>query len=252
VVILAVVLGVIVALDDDGSEKAASTLDEAEKNFPYDLANGAKLGKDDALLKLTMYEDFQCPFCLRFTINQEPTIIEEYVKTGKLQIEYKHLPVLGTESTRAGKGAVCAAEQDKFWQFHNRLFRAQADAGQLENERVNVGRFSDDNLKAIIKDLGGDADRWQSCFDGESSLQKVQDDQREATSLGIRATPGFRLNGQPLGSGAPSEVSGWRKIFDDALKALTETPTGTAASTGTTTGTPVTAPAATATPTRTP
>ncbi len=250
---LAVVLGILLANQDSGDGGLADKIATGKAEFPYDMANGTKVGKDDAPLKLVQFEDFQCPFCLGYTGEDEPTLINEYVKTGKLQIEFRHLTVLGTESLAAAKGGECAAEQNKFWQYHNELFLAQAKAGQQTSEKVNVGRFSDDRLKKYAADLGLDTARFNACFDNPATLEAVQNDQREATTFGIRSTPGFLINNQPLGSGAPVDLTEWRRVLDEKLKELNTTPTATTTASATATTPAATAspttPAATATPT---
>src|SRR5512139_1398364 len=74
------------------------------------VLGGAKIGKADAPVKIVAYEDFQCPFCLLFTSEDEPSIISELVKTGKVQYEYRHLPILGNESVSAAVATQCAAD----------------------------------------------------------------------------------------------------------------------------------------------
>ena len=93
IVALAVVLGIVAANTGGGSsDQYVTDLQTALTELPSDMANGTKLGSDSAPLKLTEYEDFQCPFCLKYSASQEPTLVNEYVKTGKMQITYENLP----------------------------------------------------------------------------------------------------------------------------------------------------------------
>ncbi len=256
-----IVLGVIAAIvmtagGDDNT--AVQQLEEMNQKLPVDMANGATLGRDDAPLKLTEYEDFQCPFCLKYTATQEGALIEEYVKTGKLQIIYNHLPLIGVESANAALASQCAADQNKFWQFHDELFLIQARAGQIEVEKKNVGRFSDAKLKDVASQLGLDRTKFDACYDGKEHLDLVNEQQRTAKSFGITGTPGFLLDGSPLGSGAPASVDDWRKVLDQAYTQATSSPTASPAGTRTPAATTspaptaATAPAATATPTKAP
>ncbi|MGD9934632.1 MAG: DsbA family protein [Dehalococcoidia bacterium] len=244
VVGLVIVVGVagliaLFALRDDADADVAKSLEVAHANFPSELADGVTLGKDDAPIKLTMYEDFQCPFCLKFTAEQEGEIIEEFVKDGRVQLTYKHLPILGRESLQAARGAQCAAEQGRFWEYKYEIFHLQAKEGQLSNEKLDSGRLSDDKLGDFAAAVGIDRNEWQRCFEDEESLAAVQADESEARSFGLRGTPGFAINGQPLGGGAPSSIDGWRQIFDQVLNATpTATETGTATAAATATPTP--------------
>ncbi|MBI5948593.1 MAG: thioredoxin domain-containing protein [Chloroflexi bacterium] len=248
-----IVLGVIAAIVMTSGGNDSSTVKQIEamnENLPVELAKGTALGKDDAPLKLTEYEDFQCPFCLKYTASQEGVLIEEYVKTGKLQIIYNHLPLLGVESANAALASQCAADQDKFWQYHDELFLIQAKAGQIENEKKNVGRFSDAKLKDLASQLGLDRTKFDTCYDGKEHLDLVNNQQRTASSFGITGTPGFLINGSPLGSGAPATVDDWRKVLDQLYTQVTASPTAAASTTPAAAATPkpTTSPAAATTP----
>lgn len=217
-----VLAGVIVylAISDDGGGGGGGVvkaLETARAELPLEMAQGNKLGADTAPVKIEAFEDFQCPFCLRYTANQEPGIVKEFVKAGKVQIIYRNFPGLGRESVLAGAAALCAADQNKFWEYHSALFLTQARAGQAENERVNVGRFSNDKLKEYGAALGLDTAAFNKCVDEAKYTQRVGDDETQGRSLGLRGTPSFLLNGRPLaGSGAPS-LEDWRKIIDGEI-----------------------------------
>jgi len=208
------------------------------------LVDGTSVGRSDAPLQLEAYEDFQCPFCLRFTAFQEGQLLEQYVKTGQLRITYRQFPVFsGRESVQAAQASLCAAEQNAFWEYHHKLFRVQAEAGQLERERINVGRFSDENLKRYAQELGLDTQRFNACFDSDKYLDQVQKDKAEGQSYGLSGTPSFILNGRPLVGGAPSSIEGWKTLFDQVLGNASPTPAPTV--------TPAASPTAGDTPTAT-
>lgn len=205
------------------------------------LVDGSSVGRSDAPLHLEAYEDFQCPFCLRFTALQEGKLLEQYVKTGQLRLTYRHFPVFsGRESVQAAQASLCAAEQNAFWEYHHKLFRIQAEAGQLEHERINVGRFSDENLKRYARELGLDTQQFDACFDSDKSLEQVQRDKSEGQAYGVSGTPSFVLNGRPIAGGAPSSFEGWQALFDQVLGAASPTPAATEqpAATATATATP--------------
>jgi protein-disulfide isomerase len=240
-------LALIIALRDSGGGRFVDELTAAKAALPLDMADGRTLGNPDAPVTLTMYEDFQCPFCLQFTALREPAIIDEFVKNGEVRLEFKHLPILGTESLRAARAAVCAAEQNVFWGFHHSLFLTQAEAGQFDSERLNVGRFSDENLRRHAIEAGADGAQFDACFASADSLTAVQADIDEARNFGIQGTPGFAINGRPLAGGAPTDVEGWRELFKRVLDEASATPTGTV--TATPEGqTPTPAPSPTPTP----
>ncbi len=260
IIVLAIVLGFFFAKSSSGDADFVTKLEQSQKDLPKDLQNGNKLGKDDAPIKLVAYEDFQCPFCLQYTANQEGELIEKYVKTGEVQLEFRHLAQLGAESVRAAIATQCAADQNHFWEYQNKLFLVQAEAGQFKSEKKDVGRFSDGNLKNYAKQLNLQTDTFDKCLDTSQHLDLVQQQLLDARALKITATPGFVVNGSPLGQGSPATVEGWGKIFDQVKAAGSVTPSATAAASASpsaaasgtaATATPPTATATSATPTAT-
>ncbi|MBI2767257.1 MAG: thioredoxin domain-containing protein [Chloroflexi bacterium] len=256
VIALAVVLlGIVVflGLTSGGKNIETKELEASRAALPLDLANGAKLGKDDAPLKITMYEDFQCDFCVRFTAGQEPNIIEKFVKTGKVQLIFAHLPVEGAESVTAARAAVCAADQNKFWQYANRLFLVQARAGQTKVEKTQVGRFSQANLRKYAIEEGLDPAKYDQCLADPASLATVTTQTTEASQLGLRATPSFLFNGQSIGSGALVDNAAWESAINSYLNATptpaaSASPSGSATPAAAGTAAATTAPQPTATP----
>ncbi len=223
-VVLAAIGVILVIVFGGGGSSSNSDLVAALENhnssFPDELASGNKVGKDDAPVKITEFEDFQCPFCLKYTANQEGDVINELVKSGKVQLEYRHLPILGNESVSAAIAAQCAADQNKFWDYHNQLFLIQAKAGQGTTEKTNVGRFADDKLKQLAVDLGLDTGKFNTCYDNRTPLDTILQQQRDANSFGITGTPGFLVNGQPLGTGTPNTIDDWKQIVTNVENAL--------------------------------
>lgn len=187
-------------------------------DFPPDLVDGQAIGKPDAPVTLTAFEDFQCPFCLRFTLLNEPVIVEEYVLSGKVRFEFKHFPILGDESGAAAVAATCAAEQGKFWAFHKRLFLVQLDAGQLTAEKLNVGRFSVRNLQRYASEKGIEPGALDACLTSQAAADKVTAHLREAAALGLRGTPSFLINGEPVAR-PPTTPGEWRSFRDEQIKA---------------------------------
>ena len=211
-------LVVVLALRDGGGddEGSLSALDQALADLPVEMQNGAKLGSDDAPVKMIQYEDFQCPHCLSYTRDHEGFLVEEFVKAGLLQIEFRHFPVVGQESTTAAIGAVCAADQNRKFEFANRLFAKQADGGF----RPDQGAFSEEALVAVAADLGLDTDAFAACQADPDSLSRVAADQTAAQAIGFRGTPSFVLNGLPVQS-PPQANESWRRLIEDAIAAAT-------------------------------
>ena len=211
---------IVLALRDDGGDDVAvenlSVIDQALADLPTEMQNGNKLGSDDAPVKLIQYEDFQCSFCLRYTLNHEPFLVEEFVKPGLLQIEFRHFPVVGIESETAARGAVCAAGQNRLFEYANRLFALQADEGF----RADQGAFSEAGLIEVASDLGLDTNAFQSCLADPDTLSAVANNLAAARGIGFTGTPSFVINGRPMHSW-PQTNDGWRELIENEIEAVT-------------------------------
>lgn len=191
----------------------SSANDAAYEPHERDAAQaGAVLGDPNAPVRIIQYIDFQCPHCRTFWETIEPVLVEEYVETGDASIELRNYAFLGAESTRAAAAAMCAADQNRMWDYHDVLF--------LRQGRQNSGVFSDANLEryaGTIADSFSDFDEaaWQACFDADTYILAVQDDNRVATNSGISSTPTLIVNGQAI-PGVQS-IEAYRGAIDAAL-----------------------------------
>ena len=197
----------------DGEASAdLAPLDQALADLPLELQDGNRLGRDDAPVTLIQYEDFQCPHCLRYTVEHEAFLVEEFVKAGLLQIEFRHLPVVGSESVTAAIGATCAAEQNRLWEYANRLFAIQTQDGW----RGDHGHFEEAALLDLAGELDLDTDAFAACQGDPDSLSTVAAHQAAAQAIGFRGTPSFVLNGIPL-QGAPGSNEAWRTLIEETI-----------------------------------
>lgn len=174
--------------------------------------SGFVLGDPNAPVRLIEYSDFQCPFCQRFWDEVEPMLVEEYVATGRASIEYRNYVFLGAESQAAAEAAACAADQDRFWDFHDVLFHRQG--------QENAGVYSDSNLKWYAEQLQAavpefDVDAWESCFRAGTHTEAVREQSRVASNQGIVSTPTLLVNGVPIVGAQPLDV--YRQAIDAAL-----------------------------------
>jgi len=161
---------------------------------PAELAQGFTLGDEAAPVAIEVWEDFQCPFCQRFTFQIEPAIVEEYVKTGRARLTFRNLAFLGDESHWAAVAASLAADQNRFWPFHDYLF------ANLLGE--NVGSFSLERLLAMGEAAGLDMTELRAGLVLDRARERFAlieaEARRDASALGISATPTVTVDGVPL------------------------------------------------------
>jgi len=86
-----------------------------------DVSNTQVIGPKDAKVQLVEFSDFECPFCIRVysTVKQ---ILKDY--NGQVRLYYKQFPLtqIHQNAQKAAEASLCAADQGKFWEFHDKLF----------------------------------------------------------------------------------------------------------------------------------
>lgn len=137
-----------------------------------------------------------------------PALLESYIKTGKVKFVYKHAAILGQESFWAGQAAECAADQKKFWEYHDLVFIRQSGENQ--------GAFNKDKLIGFAAELKLDTQAFSDCLNNDKTLSQVQQDTAEGQRIGMRGTPHFLINGKALVGAQPLEV--FQQAIEQALQ----------------------------------
>jgi protein-disulfide isomerase len=166
-------------------------------------ATGPSRGPADAPVTIIEFSDYQCPFCRR----AEPTVkqvLDEY--EGKVRFVFRHFPLdrIHPQARGASEAAACAAEQGKFWEYHDELFAgdAQLDAPGLE---------------AAAQKTGLDTAAFKSCVESRKTQALVEADVRDGEAAGVSGTPAFFINGIPLRGALPFDE--FKKVIDEELAA---------------------------------
>jgi protein-disulfide isomerase len=159
--------------------------------YPVTLGAGLSRGRDDALVTLVVFDDFECPYCGRLA----PTLDELRAGYGdRLRIVFRHNPLpFHQHAMAAHEAAMEAAAQGKFWAMYEQLF-----AHQRALERADLERYA----RAIGLDLA----RFRAALDDGRHRAAIEADQAEAKALGARGTPTVFVNGTPVAGAQPVEV----------------------------------------------
>jgi protein-disulfide isomerase len=169
---------------------------------------GRTLGNPDARVTLVVYADFQCPYSRQFAREALPRLAAEYIQSGKISFTYKYFPVIDEgrigESHWAAYAAECANEQDKFWNYHDKLYAEQRGA--------NVGAFTRDNLKQYASALKLDQAQFNQCLDSDRYATLVLDHLVEALQLKLPGTPTFLLNGRKIDTPTLDYSEFWKPL----------------------------------------
>ena len=143
-------------------------------------------GPFNAPVQIIEYSDFQCPSCrvaqdsIRLLLSRYPT---------QIRLVFQHFPLQGHRwSALAHQSAECAAKQNKFWVYHDRLYLDQPLWAVFP--QTPLERFLE-----YAKDAGLDLDRFSRCLSDGSVTQKIHGEELAGVGLGVRSTPSFFVNG---------------------------------------------------------
>jgi protein-disulfide isomerase len=153
--------------------------------------NGATLGNPKAPVKVTEFADLQCPFCRDYSLTQMPSIVNTYVKPGKVSMQFQSLAFIGPDSVRAAQVAQAAGAQDKLWNFVDLMYRNQG--------KENTGYATDAYLRRLAAAVPGlDVSKAFAARDGAGVRAKLEAAQAAATKAGVNSTPTFLVqHGSP-------------------------------------------------------
>lgn len=193
---IAVVIAVIVISSSGGSKgtdvtagKPASGGAEVARQFAGIPQSGVTLGKPDAPVTMVEYIDLKCPVCQAFETQAFPTLVDKYVRTGKLRVQARVQDFVGNEqhdSEDAARMALAVAQQDRFFQFAALFYRHQGN----ENDAYVTDSF----LTSIAKAVPGlDV---QKALDARQSAEVTRELQQAAQAFdanGFTGTPSFQL-----------------------------------------------------------
>ncbi len=185
-----------------GSKTAGQLADVSATVENKDLADDdVVLGDPKAPVTIVEFGDYQCPFCGKFFSQVEPLLREEYIKTGKVKMIYRDFAFLGPESQAAVLASECAAEQGKFWAYHDKLYEAEVADGKEHN-----GNLSSAFLKSLAVELNLDSAKFNSCLDSQKYKEEIQKDYNDGVAAGVRGTPTTFVNGEPVSGAVPYET----------------------------------------------
>jgi protein-disulfide isomerase len=163
-------------------------------------AKGPSRGPADAKVTIVEFSDFQCPFC-----SKASKTVEEVMNAypGKVRLVFRHFPLdFHAQAPKAAEAALCANEQQKFWEYHNTLFDNQ--------QKLQV-----EDLKAHAQTMGLDATKFNECLDSGRMANVVKTDTEAGRKAGVNGTPAFFINGTVISGAQPLDE--FKKIIDAEL-----------------------------------
>jgi protein-disulfide isomerase len=175
--------------------------------------DGIYLGRPDAPVRLVEFADLQCPICREYALQTMPQLVQDYVRSGKVRMEFRNLSFLGPDSVTAGRAASAAAEQDKLWNFTDVLYYNQGD----ENSGYVTSQF----LDRIDKAAGVDSAKADEFAASDASKEPLAAANTLADRYSVEGTPtilvGKRGGELTKVDADPTDVAAFKSAIDGAL-----------------------------------
>ena len=152
-------------------------------------------GNQDAPITIVEFSDFQCPFCARFQIQTLPLISEQYIETGKVKFVYRDFPIqnIHPNSMPAAAASECAHEQDKYWEYHDALFKNQGVWDKAEiTSAITI-------FKEFATQLDLKQDQFDACLNSGKYIEEINNDLKDGQKYGVTGTPGFFIGNEEIG-----------------------------------------------------
>jgi protein-disulfide isomerase len=182
--------------------------------------NGNVLGSPNAPVTLQYFADLECPICKDFTLGALQSIIPQWVRTGKLKIEYRNLESATREPEvfRTQQiAALAAGKQNKLWPFAELFYHEQGEEGS--------GYVTEQYLQNLAQQVPGlNLAAWTAARNDPTLASQLTTDAQVASSRGFTGTPSF-LVGKSAGAaqkfepGSFTDPSSYNAVIEKLLKA---------------------------------
>ena len=119
-------------------------------------------------MQILEFADFECPGCGNFATVTEPDVRKRIIEAGLANFTFYDFPLpMHKNSQAAHNAAACAADQNKFWEMHDRLFGTQDQWNTQATD--NPKPF----FEKYASDIGLDTKAWESCFDDRKHQGRI-------------------------------------------------------------------------------
>jgi protein-disulfide isomerase len=181
---IVVVGAILLSGGDDHPAKPSGSASRGETDLYAGIPQaGIHLGKASAPATLVEIADLQCPFCAAYSREALPTVVRDYVRTGRVRYELHFRSFLGRDSVRAAGAAAYAASVNRMYQFADAFYRHQG----VEESGYADRAF----IESIAREAGIDPAKAAAAADDPLSFPAVERGEVFARRLGSTGTPDF-------------------------------------------------------------
>jgi protein-disulfide isomerase len=191
-VVVAIIVVIVVATSGGSKKVVHANTKEANKTVAEVTSliggipqNGNVLGNPKAPVTMEYFGDLECPVCKDFTLGALPSLIQSYVRAGKLKIEYRNLET-ATHDPEVFKtqqiAALAAGKQNKMWHFIELFYREQGEE--------NSGYVTESYLQNLAQQVPGlNLTKWTSDRNNPALTNQLATDTQAAGNAGYTGTP---------------------------------------------------------------
>ncbi len=162
-------------------------------------------GPANAPITIVEFSDYQCPFCRQWHAQVYKQLLAAY--PDKIRFVYRNFPLtsIHPEALPAAEAALCAGEQNVYWQYHDMLF---------SSETLSAAAYYQ-----YAQDLNLDMKAFETCINNETYRKTIQADSDFAASVSVNSTPTFFINGLRLVGAQPLDM--FKQVIDKELAGKT-------------------------------
>lgn len=178
---------------------------------------GFDYGSITAPIRVVELSDYGCGYCRRFHTETFPTLLKDYIETGKVHWKYvTYASGMFPNGLSAAFVAECAGEQGHFAPFSDLLYERQTD-WKSQGDPFPV-------YDELARAVGADVEEFNACIAEERPKERIRSAIVTGRNLGVRGTPAFVANGIPVMGAQPLEW--WVEFFATIEEALDEMAAG--------------------------
>lgn len=203
-------------------QPAAAAAQPTPEPIVYDIETKGfpSLGPADAPITIVEFSDYQCPYCYRWRTQVYDQLMAAY--PGKIRFVYRNFPLSFHQNAfPAAEAALCAGDQNKYWEYHDALFE---NYERLNNESGET--LAQEEYTKMAEGLGLDTLTFAQCLSSGKYKSFIEEDMQYTTTLqpayedgeyvsAVGGTPTFFINGHRLGGAYPFEY--FQAIIDAEL-----------------------------------
>lgn len=188
VAVTAAVISIAVGEGGPGAPKNVGGVNDVQRILGGIAQDGDRLGDDDAEITISVFNDIQCADpCADFQTETVDRLVEEYARTGKAKLVFRHFSLAENDTTVAAIAAEAAGKQAHQWQYIDTFVR---------NHELARGQVSEDVLREVAEAVPNlEIGQWEEDYEDPDTIELVRDDARLGAELKLTANPAVVVEG---------------------------------------------------------